>query len=139
MSQTATATGVGVRALRAPAPAAPALRVVPVLEPRRSRLGLVVACLGMLVAGLIVLLQVNISLGHGSYEMYRLQARQDALAEQQQALEESLTAAQAPAALAAQAARLGMVPAPDPQFLRLSARDGVAPAPSGKAAPSLDR
>lgn len=142
MNQTATASALGPRPVRvspAPAPAAH-LRVVPVLEPRRSRVGLVIACLGLLVAGLVLLLQVNISLSHGSYEMYRLQARQDALTEQQQALEEDLTARQAPQELARRAAGLGLVPAEGTRFLRLTqAPGGVATPPSAVPAPSLDR
>lgn len=142
MSQ-ATA-GAAVRStLRAPASpttTAPALRVVPVLEPQRSRVGLVVACLCLLVAGLVALLQLNISLSHGSYEMYRLQARQDALAEQQQALEEELTARQAPEELARRAAQLGMVPADGTQFLRLQhGAGGVATPPAPVPTPSLGR
>lgn len=140
MTQTATTTAYA-RPLRAPQqPSAPALRIVPVLPPRRSRSGLVIGCLALLVAGLVGLLQLNISLGHGSYEMYRLEQRQDLLAEQQQALEESLTAAQAPQNLAREAARLGLVPAPEPHFLRLSSpAGGVAAGHEREAAPSLDR
>ena len=59
---------------------------------------------------------------------------------QQQALEEDLTARQAPQELARRAAGLGLVPAEGTRFLRLTqAPGGVATPPSAVPAPSLDR
>ena len=107
------------------------LRVVSASASVRSRAGLVVVCLALLAAGLFALLLINISLGHGSYEMYKLQAEQKQLADQRDALSEQIADAQAPQQLAQQAAALGMVPAPQVAFLHL--RNGAV---SGAAVPA---
>jgi len=110
------------------------LRVVTAPATARSRAGVVIACLAMLAAGLVALLLINISLGHGSYEMYKLQSEQKQLADQQDALTEQLADAQAPQQLARQAAALGMVPAPQVAFLHL--RDGSVTGAAVPASPA---
>lgn len=119
-----------------PVPAPPRLRVVAAPEHARSRAGVVVASVGLLVAGLVTVLLVQVSLERGAYALQREQSQSRMLAEQQQALKEQLERLQAPQNLAKKAAQYGMVPAPNPAFLRAS--DGKVlgvPAP-GVAAPS---
>ena len=119
-----------------PVPAPPRLRVVAAPEHARSRAGVVVASVGLLVAGLVTVLLVQMSLERGAYALQREQSQSRVLAEQQQALQEQLERLQAPQNLAKKAAQYGMVPAPNPAFLRAS--DGKVlgvPAP-GVAAPS---
>jgi len=106
----------------------------------RVRMRLAVLCIGLLGGGLVLLLLLNISLSRGSYELYQRQAQQNLLAEQVQSLQEDLLAEQAPQTLAARARTLGMVPAPNPAFVRIG--DGKvlgaatpAPVPSPTAAP----
>jgi hypothetical protein len=102
----------------------------------RSRAGVVLFCVVMLVAGLVALLLVNIDLSHGSYSMYKLQQEHKELVELRQSLDEEIAAAQAPQELARSARRLGMVPAPEVAFLHLS--DGSvtgAPEPARAAEP----
>ncbi len=106
---------------QAPArPVTPRLRVVAAPADARSRAGLVVACLSLLVLGLICLLVLNVGLERGAYELRDQRAQTAQLIEQKQALEETINAAQGPAALAAKAQALGMVPARNATFLRRS-------------------
>ncbi|GAA3626414.1 hypothetical protein GCM10022223_49590 [Kineosporia mesophila] len=93
----------------------PRLRVVP--APRRSRTGLALLCVGLLGAGLLALLLLNISIGKGAYELTGLQQKQRELADQQQSLTEQVESQGAPGKLAGKAKKLGMVPAPNPAFL----------------------
>jgi hypothetical protein len=74
----------------------------------------------MLAGGLVALLMVNISLGHGSYELDRLQRDTDRLAEQRAALADSLAQRAAPEELESAARRYGMVPADDFSFISLT-------------------
>ena len=119
-----------------PVPAPPRLRVVAAPEHARSRAGVVVASVALLVAGLVTVLLVQMSLERGAYALQREQSQARVLGEQQQALQEELERLQAPQNLAKKAAEFGMVPAPNPAFLRV--RDGKVlgvPAP-GVAVPS---
>jgi hypothetical protein len=82
----------------------------------------------------MLLLLLNISLSRGSYQIYAQQARLDQLTEHRQALQEDLDARRAPQQLAERAVQLGMVPAGNPAYLRLSdgrvlgkARQAAAP------------
>jgi hypothetical protein len=79
-------------------------------------------CVLMLIGGLVALLMVNISLGHGSYELNRLQREGDRLAEQRAALSDGLAQRAAPRELEREARRYGMVPADDVSFISL--KDG---------------
>jgi hypothetical protein len=119
-----------------PVPQPPRLRVVSAPAAARSRAGAVVGCALLLVAGLVSLLLVQTDLTRGAYTLQETQKQARVLAEQEQSLREELEKLQAPQNLAAAAGRLGMVPAPNPAFLRAS--DGKVlgvPAP-GVAIPS---
>jgi hypothetical protein len=76
-------------------------------------------CVFMLTAGLVALLMVNISLGHGSYELNRLQREADRLAEQRAALSDDLAQRAAPRELERAARRYGMTPADEVSFISL--------------------
>lgn len=118
--QTAGGAAAAAARVRQPArppvrAARPRLRVVP--APQRSNTGLAMLCVGLLGAGLLVLLLLNISIGKGAYQLTELQQQQRELAEQRQALTEQVQSQAAPQKLAAKAKKLGMVPAPNPAFI----------------------
>ena len=93
----------------------PRLRVVP--TPRRSATGLALLCVGLLGAGLLMLLLLNISIGKGAYELTELRDQERELAEQRQALSEQVQELSAPQKLAEAAEKLGMVPVDNPAFI----------------------
>lgn len=119
-----------------PVPAPPRLRVVAAPAHTRSRAGAVVACATLLVAGLVTLLLVQMSLERGAYALQRTQSQARVLGEQRQALQEELARLQAPQNLAAQASKYGMVPAPNPAFLRASDGKVLGVPAAGVAKPS---
>ena len=100
----------------------PRLRVVPGRPGNGSPVALAALCLLMLIGGLVALLMVNISLGHGSYELDRLQREADRLAEQRAALSDNLAQRAAPQQLERAARRYGMVPTDEVSFISL--KDG---------------
>ena len=107
---------------RRPAPA-PGLRVVPGTRGARAGSGgaaFAVACIVLLAAGLISLLLINISMSRGSYALHDLQATSGELADTQDALTQQLSGLESPPHLAKRAVAMGMVPAPNAAFLRLS-------------------
>ena len=126
MSATARAARTAP-ARRRPTPAAPAARRRPILTEvpaapavvaGRGVFALVV--LGMLVAGMGVLLVLNTSLAQGAFELGALTKTQGALAVQEQHLLQQVALEESPDALQVRASALGMVPVAAPVFLRLS-------------------
>jgi cell division protein FtsB len=113
-TRTAPATGrAGVR------PARPRLTVVddrPFKPPRMPFVLFVVVLLG---AGLIGLLLLNTELQRGTFEVTDLNKQAKELRDQQEDLERQVRTLESPQHLAAEALRLGMVPNPNPVFLRL--------------------
>lgn len=101
-------------------PPRPALRVVQAPAAQRGRTAVVVLALLLLGVGLLTLLLINTALAQGSFRLHDLQATSDRLADQEQALRESIDAAAAPQRLAEQARGLGMVPSQSTAFVRLS-------------------
>jgi hypothetical protein len=108
----------------------PRLRVVPGRAASGSPVGVAIVCLMLLVGGLMSLLMVNISLGHGSYELDRLQRDSVRLAEQRAALSDNLAQRAAPQELERAARRYGMVPAKEVTFISL--KDGTVVGSDGK-------
>ena len=107
---------------RRPAPA-PGLRVVPGTRGARAGSGsaaFAVACIVLLAAGLMSLLLINISMSRASYALHDLQATSGELADTQDALTQQLSGLESPPHLAKRAVAMGMVPAPNAAFLRLS-------------------
>lgn len=101
-------------------PPRPTLRVVQAPAAERGRTTVVVLALLLLGVGLLTLLLINTALAQGSFRLHDLQATSDRLADQEQALHESIDAAAAPQRLAEQARALGMVPSESAAFIRLS-------------------
>jgi hypothetical protein len=91
----------------------------------------------MLVGGLCALLALNTASAAQELRQRSLTESNAALSDQQQQLMRDLAAKQAPASLAAAAAALGLVPNPNPAFLRLNADGSVtvlgSPAPASLA------
>jgi len=122
-------------------PQRPSLRVVPARRtPARAPFVLLVSAI--LGAGLVTVLLVNTWLAQGSFTLHALQKQQTALQNQTQALTQEIAAESAPQALAARAAALGMVPAPNPVFKQPDGRvvgvanQAVRPAPPPAPTPS---
>jgi hypothetical protein len=90
----------------------PRLRVVSAALHTRSRAGLVVACLALLVLGLVGLLLLDVSLERGAYDLRAQNQREEVLREQAQKIRSEIVAQAAPQNLEQKARRLGMVPAP---------------------------
>ena len=100
--------------------ALPRLRLL-VSPPRAGRRPkFVTACVGVLVACLLVLLLLNIGLARGAYHEKQLTLQQTALMEQEQALSEQVSREGSPSALAEKARDLGMIENPTPAFIQLS-------------------
>ncbi|HEU0102779.1 MAG TPA: hypothetical protein VFR07_10720 [Mycobacteriales bacterium] len=123
-----------------PAPEVPprrggSLRIVGPAPSPVARGPFVALVLVVLAAGLLGLLLLNTVLAHGSFRLHELQVSTKQLGDQQQGLQREVDALQAPAALAAEAQRQGMVPGGPPAFLRLT--DGaVLGQPTPAAAPT---
>lgn len=111
-------------------PDQPRLRVVHGRTASGSPVGVAIACLMLLVSGLMSLLMVNISLGHGSYELDRLKRESVRLDEQRAALSDNLAQRAAPQDLERAARRYGMVPAKEVTFISL--KDGTVVGSDGK-------
>jgi hypothetical protein len=144
----ATSRGAARRPVtgRAPArqparPPRPTLRVVQAPAADRGRTTVVVLALLLLGVGLLTLLLINTALAQGSFRLHDLQATSDRLADQEQALHESIDAAAAPQRLAARARALGMVPSQSAAFIRLSdgAVLGVAEPAKAPERPTVTR
>ncbi|HEY0169050.1 MAG TPA: hypothetical protein VGB75_18540 [Jatrophihabitans sp.] len=95
------------------------------LHVRLSRLPLPVLLTIMLVAGLCALLALNTASAAQELKQRSLNDSNTALSDLEQQLMRDLAAKQAPASLAAAAAAQGLVPNPNPAFLRLNADGSV--------------
>lgn len=96
------------------------LDVVPNAPFKAPRVPFVLLVLAVLGVGLVGLLLLNTSLQQGSFAIHDLQRQTSLLADRQGELERKVAVLQAPENLAARAVKLGMVPNPNPAFLRLS-------------------
>ena len=128
MSATARAAAARPSAARRrPAPSRTAVRRRPALTAVPSAPATVagrgvfaLVVLGMLVAGMGVLLVLNTSLAQGAFELGALSTTRNALAIQEQQLLQQVALEESPDALQARATTLGMVPVSAPVFLRLA-------------------
>jgi hypothetical protein len=93
---------------------------VPSVIARPGHLLFAAVCIGLLSLGLVGLLMLNTAIGQGAFELQRLQVQSQQLADTQEALSQSLDSYRSPAALASRASALGMVPASEMAFIRLS-------------------
>ena len=107
-------------------PAAPAKRSEPKLRVvygapfRPPRMPFVIFVVSLLAAGLVGLLLLNTQLQSGTFEITKLNSQADQLRDQQEGLEKQVRTLESPQNLADRALRMGMVPNPNPVFLRLS-------------------
>ncbi|GCD96222.1 hypothetical protein [Embleya hyalina] len=82
-----------------------------------TRTPFVVLVVALLGGGLLSLLLLNTALNQGSFEVGRLQKRQDQLTDDREALQRELDAKAAPGELARRAQELGLVPGGSPVFI----------------------
>lgn len=101
-------------------PARPRLWVVDEAPFRPPRMPFVLFVVVLLVAGLVGLLLLNTGLQQGTFRVTSLTKQAQDLRDQQEGLEHQVRTLEAPDNLAGRALKLGMVPNPNPVFLRLS-------------------
>jgi cell division protein FtsB len=100
------------------------LRLVAPLAPERvGRGAFILIVLGVVAAGLMIVLIVNTAVAQGSFELTTLKTERASLAERESTLNAQLAALSTPDSLRSKARELGMVPSRNPAFLRVS--DGV--------------
>ena len=122
---------------RGPArPPRPSLRVVAAPVAEHGRTLFVLACLALLVGGLIALLLINTALAQGSFRMHDLSSSSRQLSDQSQALGEDIAGQASPERLSQRAAGLGMVASGSVAFLRLSDGRVLGVATAAKPAPA---
>jgi Tfp pilus assembly protein PilX len=122
--------------------AGPRLAVIEGFAGRRSAIPFALLVLGVLGIGLVALLMLNTAMDENSVKTAQAQQRQAALTDREQQLAQQLAGLSAPAALASQAAALGLVPNPQPAFLNpttgaVLGTASPAPTPSPSPSPSL--
>ncbi|WP_233712234.1 hypothetical protein [Kribbella turkmenica] len=98
----------------------PKLRVVYGAPFRPPRMPFVIFVVSLLAAGLVGLLLLNTELQSGTFQVTELNKQADQLKDQQEQLEKQVRTLESPQNLADSALRMGMVPNPNPVFLRLS-------------------
>ncbi|HEY3561924.1 MAG TPA: hypothetical protein VGL05_30870 [Kribbella sp.] len=101
-------------------PNQPRLRVVYGAPFRPPRMPFVIFVVSLLAAGLVGLLLLNTELQSGTFGITKLSSQADQLRDQQEALEKQVRTLESPQNLSDRALRMGMVPNPNPVFLRLS-------------------
>jgi cell division protein FtsI (penicillin-binding protein 3) len=119
-----------------PAPAqaqGPKLRVVYGAPFRPPRMPFVLFVVVLLAAGLVGLLLLNTELQRGTFEVTKLNQQADQLRDDQEQLERQVRTLESPQNLADRALRMGMVPNPNPVFLRLSDGKVLGVPAEGKA------
>ncbi len=119
-----------------PAPAKrpePKLRVVYGAPFRPPRMPFVIFVVSLLAAGLVGLLLLNTELQGGTFQVTKLNNQASQLRDQQEGLEKQVRTLESPQNLADRALRMGMVPNPNPVFLRLSDGQVLGVPEEGKA------
>jgi hypothetical protein len=113
--------------------AEPKLRVVYGAPFRPPRMPFVIFVVALLAAGLVGLLLLNTELQRGTFQVTSLNNQADQLRDQQESLEKQVRTLESPQNLADRAVRMGMVPNPNPVFLRLSDGKVLGVPAEGKA------
>jgi hypothetical protein len=121
------------RVTPAPAKPEPKLRVVYGAPFRPPRMPFVIFVVSLLAAGLVGLLLLNTELQSGTFQVTALNKQADDLKDQQEQLEKQVRTLESPQNLADRALRMGMVPNPNPVFLRLSDGQVLGVPEEGKA------
>lgn len=111
----------------------PKLRVVYGAPFRPPRMPFVIFVVSLLAAGLVGLLLLNTELQRGTFEVTKLNQQADQLRDQQEQLERQVRTLESPQNLADRSLRMGMVPNPNPVFLRLSDGQVLGVPAEGKA------
>lgn len=107
------------------------LKVMPERVAATGRTPFVLLVVGILGAGLVALLLLNVALAQDSYRLHKLQENTALLDEQQNTLERQVSYERAPSVLSEKARQQGMVPAGEPAYL--DAKTGEV---RGKAQPA---
>ncbi|MET7284111.1 hypothetical protein ABZS29_38115 [Kribbella sp. NPDC005582] len=113
--------------------AEPKLRVVYGAPFRPPRMPFVIFVVSLLAAGLIGLLLLNTELQRGTFGITKLNEQAGQLRDQQEQLEKEVRTLESPQNLADRALKMGMVPNPNPVFLRLSDGQVLGVPKEGKA------
>jgi hypothetical protein len=100
-------------------PSRPRLRAAPPVPVTAPRAPFVALVLVVVVAGVLGILVLNTKINENAFRLSYLQSKQANLDRQEQQLNHQLASQEAPNNLAAEAAKLGLVPAGTPAFLRL--------------------
>ncbi|WP_018350895.1 hypothetical protein [Longispora albida] len=109
------------------------LTLAPPAPVATARMPFVVLTLGLIVSGIVGLLLLNIQINQDAFELQRLRDKQTELDSQEQQLNKDLAKKEAPGNLAAEAARLGMVPIGSPAYIVLpDGRTIGVPQPAGQ-------
>lgn len=119
--------------------AGPRLAVIEGFAGRRSAIPFALLILGVLGTGLLGLLMLNTAMDENSVKTAQAQQRQAALTDREQQLAQRLAGLSAPAALASQAAALGLVPNPQPAFINPNSGavlGSASPAPTPSPTPT---
>ena len=111
----------------------PKLRVVYGAPFRPPRMPFVIFVVSLLAAGLIGLLLLNTELQRGTFGITKLNDQAGQLRDQQEQLEKEVRTLESPQNLADRALKMGMVPNPNPVFLRLSDGQVLGVPKEGKA------
>jgi outer membrane biosynthesis protein TonB len=111
----------------------PKLRIVYGAPFRPPRMPFVIFVVSLLAAGLVGLLLLNTELQRGTFQITALNQQADQLRDNQEQLERQVRTLESPQNLADRALRMGMVPNPNPVFLRLSDGQVLGVPAEGKA------
>jgi hypothetical protein len=118
LPKTAPPTGPVPRATPRAATGAASLETADVGGARR-RMPFLLLIVGMLCGALVCLLVISTTLAAGSFRITSLQQRDQALAKQQQQLQQQVAQDQAPSVIAQRAEQLGMRPVTQLEFLNV--------------------
>jgi hypothetical protein len=99
-----------------------------------QRMPFILLLIGLLGGALVCLLVISTTLAAGSFRITSLQQANQALAKQQQQLQQQVAEEQAPGVLAQRAEQLGMRPVSELQFLNVKTGRISSDAPTGAAA-----
>jgi hypothetical protein len=129
-----TSRQVGARPPRTHVPRAVPARTTRSAPARAPRVPFALLVIGLIVGGMCALLALNTASAANELSRHDLAAKDADIAAQVQQLQNEVAASAAPGSLASAAARLGMVPAGNPAFLKIGA-DGTVRL-LGSAAPA---
>jgi hypothetical protein len=116
-----------------PAPG-PSARTGPAESAGRHRMPFLLLIVGMLCGALVCLLVISTTLAAGSFQITSLQQQNQAMAKQQQQLQQEVAQDQAPSVIAQRAEQLGMQPAGQLQFLNVKTGQISSDAATGAGA-----